>query len=100
VRGAAEIPAGDKAHLSIRPEMITVELLEGARAQGEDGARPRLEGTVEETIFVGSVWKTIIRLPGGAKIVASEPPSAHGVIAPGTAVCVRWEAESAVVLAD
>jgi spermidine/putrescine transport system ATP-binding protein len=91
------VKPGEKAYLSIRPEMVTVHA--GAKTP-EDGARPSLEGTVEETIFMGSVWKTIIRLPGGSTIVASEPPSSHGHIAPGTAVSVVWEAERAVLLPE
>ena len=93
----AEVIPGEKAYLSIRPEMVTVHT--GAKAPG-DRARPSLEGTVEETIFMGSLWKTIVRLPGGSKIVASEPPSSHGYIAPGTAVSVVWEAERAVLLPE
>ncbi len=57
---SAGVKAGEKAYLSIRPEMVTVHT--GGKTP-EDGARPSLEGTVEETIFVGSVWKTIVRLP-------------------------------------
>jgi spermidine/putrescine transport system ATP-binding protein len=96
---AAEVIPGGRAYLSIRPEMVTVHT--GARAPGDD-ARPSLEGTVEETIFMGSVWKTIVKLPGGSttRIVASEPPSSHGYIAPGTAVSVVWEAERAVLLPE
>ncbi len=97
LHGTAEVIAGEKAYLSIRPEMVTVYT--GAKAPG-DGARPSLEGKVEETIFMGSLWKTIVRLPGGSRIVASEPPSSHGYIAPGTAVSVVWDAERAVLLPE
>jgi spermidine/putrescine transport system ATP-binding protein len=94
---SAGVKPGEKAYLSIRPEMVTVHT--GGKTP-EDGARPSLEGTVEETIFMGSVWKTIVRLPGGSRIVASEPPSSHGYIEPGTAVSVVWEAERAVLLPE
>ena len=97
LHSGAEVIPGEKAYLSIRPEMVTVHT--GARAPG-DGARPSLEGTVEETIFMGSLWKTIVRLPGGSRIVASEPPSSHRYIAPGTAVSVVWDAERAVLLPE
>ncbi len=97
IRRADDLPEGKEAHLSIRPEMVTVRLGEpGARS----GDRASLAGTVEETIFVGSVWKTIVRTPGGAKVTASEPPGSHGYIAPGTAVVVEWAVEGAVVLAS
>jgi hypothetical protein len=75
--------------------MVTVHVGEGGAPSG-----PRLRGEVERTIFVGSVWKTIVALPGGARIVASEPPSSHGYIQPGTAVSVSWGVESAVLLAE
>jgi spermidine/putrescine transport system ATP-binding protein len=97
LHGTSEVIPGEKAYLSIRPEMVTVHT--GAKAPG-DAARPSLEGKVEETIFMGSLWKTIVRLPGGSRIVASEPPSSHGYIAPGTAVSVVWEAERAVLLPE
>jgi spermidine/putrescine transport system ATP-binding protein len=97
IQGAAERRSGEKVHLSIRPEMVTVTLL----SSGQEGeGRLALPGTVEETIFVGSVWKTIVKLPDGARIVASEPPSSHGYLAPGTAVLLGWEAARAVLLAE
>ena len=93
----SDLRAGEKAHLSIRPEMVTVVTKEG----GSPGdGRPLLKGTVEATLFVGSVWKTMVKLPGGSMIVASEPPGSHGYIEPGTAVSVGWEVESAVVLSE
>jgi spermidine/putrescine transport system ATP-binding protein len=97
IKGADEFKAGQRAHLSIRPEMVTVTL----QSEGKEReARPALEGTVEETIFVGSVWKTIVKLKGGARIVASEPPSSRGYLAPGTAAYVGWEPARAVVLVE
>jgi len=85
------------AHLSIRPESVTVAA-DGEGVSSEGG--PSLSGTVEETIFVGSTWKTIVRLEGGAKMVASEPPGSHGYLAPGLSVVVRWDAEHAVLLEE
>ena len=99
--GAARVPvdadgmgeAGKNVCLSVRPEMVTVH------KEGEpSGEGVRLAGKVEETIFVGSVWKTAVRLDHGARVVASEPPSSHGYIEPGTAVVVTWAPKSAVVL--
>jgi spermidine/putrescine transport system ATP-binding protein len=87
---------GRTAFLSIRPEMIRVRQ-EGAPAAGGAVSVP---GSVEETIFVGPVWKTIVRLPFGARVIASEPPRSEGRVAPGTAVRVEWAVESAVVLAE
>jgi len=95
-----DIAVGTTAHLSIRPEMITVKTLGEGEPGADNSKLVSLEGKVEETIFVGSVWKTIVRAEGGARVTASEPPSSHGYIAPGTRVRVEWESASAVVLAE
>ena len=97
IRKADDLPEGKEAHLSIRPEMVTVRISDAGSAQA---GRASLAGTVEETIFVGSVWKTIVRTAGGARVTASEPPGSHGYIEPGTKVSVEWAIESAVVLPE
>jgi spermidine/putrescine transport system ATP-binding protein len=89
---AQPIDAGTAAWLSVRPETVS---LREERGRAGDVA---LEGTVEETVFVGNHRKTIVRLPGGARIVASEPPFARGALEPGKRVYVGWASESAVVL--
>jgi spermidine/putrescine transport system ATP-binding protein len=91
-----EMTAGQQVSLSIRPEMVQVRP-EGAAPAG---GRVSLRGFVEETIFVGPVWKTIVRLPGGTRVIATEPPRPEGRAAPGTAVRVEWAMESAVMLAE
>jgi spermidine/putrescine transport system ATP-binding protein len=103
---ADNLPEGQEAHLSIRPEMVTVRIPKDGEpaAAGAHRAGPpptaSLPGTVEETIFVGSVWKTIVKTAGGARVTASEPPGSHGYIAPGTEVSVEWAVGSAVVLPE
>jgi spermidine/putrescine transport system ATP-binding protein len=102
IQCSPETRAGDAAHLSIRPEAVTVRIAadgEGPAPSG-GGVTGVLHGKVEETIFVGSMWKTIIRLADGEKLVATEPPSSHGYVDPGTPVRVEWEAARAVVLSD
>jgi len=90
-----ELSGSSAVCLSVRPEMISVR--EGKKGAGESGA-VALPGKVEETVFVGAVWRTIVRLAGGERIVATEPPASHGYIEPGTPVVVGWAPESAVVL--
>jgi spermidine/putrescine transport system ATP-binding protein len=98
--GGPPVQAGRGVHLSIRPEMVSVRALRDERSAPEagGGAQASLAGTVEETVFVGSVWKTVVRLAGGAKVVASEPPSSRQALSPGTAVRVEWGTERAIVL--
>ncbi|MBK9263914.1 MAG: ABC transporter ATP-binding protein [Polyangiaceae bacterium] len=92
------IADGKTVWLSIRPEMVTVTKSE-AKANG--GSLPiALAGEVEETVFVGAAWKTMVRLAHGPKIMATEPPSSHGYLEPGTKVVVGWAPENAVVLEE
>jgi spermidine/putrescine transport system ATP-binding protein len=86
------LEAGTSVFLSVRPEMVSVKKA-GAAADGIS-----LAGIVEETVFVGSVWKTMVRLSGGARVIATEPPASHGHIAPGTPVVVGWSPPDGVVL--
>jgi spermidine/putrescine transport system ATP-binding protein len=97
IQKAENLPEGKEAHLSIRPEMVSVRVWNaGSVAAG----RASLAGTVEATIFVGSVWKTIVKTADGGRVTASEPPSSHGHMEPGAEVSVEWAVESAVVLPE
>jgi spermidine/putrescine transport system ATP-binding protein len=93
IETAEPIEAGKNIWLSVRPEMVSVK-----KAGDGAGNGFSLEGTVEETVFVGSVWKTMIRLSSGARVVATEPPTSHGYIEPGASVLVGWSPASGVVL--
>ncbi|MDI1429389.1 ABC transporter ATP-binding protein [Polyangium sorediatum] len=89
----AVLESGRGISLSVRPEMVTVRKAEGHESEGVV-----LPGTVEETVFVGSVWKTVVRLKSGERVVATEPPATHGELEQGTSVVVGWNPKSAVVL--
>jgi ABC-type Fe3+/spermidine/putrescine transport system ATPase subunit len=92
------IADGKTVWLSIRPEMVTVHKAEGA---GGDAALPiALAGVVEETVFVGSAWKTMVRLSNGSRLMATEPPASHGYLEQGTKVVVGWVPENGVVLEE
>ncbi|HRI67775.1 MAG TPA: ABC transporter ATP-binding protein [Polyangium sp.] len=88
------IGAGKKVWLSIRPEMVSVHKTNG----GSESGAIALPGEVEETVFVGSAWKTMVRLAAGARIMATEPPSSHGHLEVGTKVHVSWAPQNGVVL--
>lgn len=90
------ISEGGKVWLSIRPEMVSVHKVAESNANGNSGVT--LGGEVEETVFVGSAWKTMVRLEAGSRIIATEPPSSHGYLEPGAKVSVTWAAQNGVVL--
>ena len=94
IPGAAGLGAGAAACLMVRPEFITLSPWEGPAPEGSEW----LDGMVEETVFIGTAWKTWVRLPGGIRMVALEPPAAHGATAAGTRVWLSWAPQRAVLL--
>lgn len=87
------IDAGKTVWLSIRPEMVSVQ-----RREAPSELPIVLPGEVEETVFVGAAWKTMVRLAAGPRMMATEPPSSHGYLEPGTKVTVGWLPRNGVVL--
>ncbi len=92
-RAAAPPAAGASAWLSVRPEFLHV--IRGAPAAGEN----QLQGTVRETMFVGVVTKIFVDLPGGATIVAHNPPGSD-VPPTGSTVRLGWPAERGLCVTD
>lgn len=57
-------------------------------------------GRVEEHVFVGSNYKTVIRLSSGKQIVSVQSASAHQAIQHGEEVFISFDLNKAVVLAS
>lgn len=87
------VEVGNTMWLSIRPEMVTVH-----KREQKSELPIALPGEVEETVFVGAAWKTMVRLDAGPRLMATEPPSSHGYLEPGTKVKVGWLPRNGVVL--
>ncbi len=92
------IADGKAVWLSVRPESVTVVNVVGDK--GGSGLPISLTGDVEETVFVGSAWKTMVRLASGQRIMATEPPSSHGYLERGAKVAVGWAPQNGVVLEE
>jgi putative spermidine/putrescine transport system ATP-binding protein len=82
--------------LVVRPEHVSVAPAADAAPDGHN----RREGTVAESIYLGSEWKYVIAFPGGdvAQARASRAESGEP-LAPGTTVHVCWRPDHGVVLA-
>jgi spermidine/putrescine transport system ATP-binding protein len=95
--------SGQPAHLSIRPEDITIlgtevsEKLKDDRKRGSKDHLNVIPAVVEEVIFVGSTAKIIVRTktPSGFTLTAHAPiSSAHAML--GQEVYVSWEPDQSV----
>jgi spermidine/putrescine transport system ATP-binding protein len=91
---APDLPDGSVLSVLLRPEHLLLD------PTGDMAAR--LEGTVTDTVFLGSVTQYRVRCANGLELMVSEPnTSSHhaNVRRPGTQVTVGWHSEDAVVLA-
>jgi spermidine/putrescine transport system ATP-binding protein len=78
--------------LSVRPERIRLE-------KEERMEQPfALPGIVEETIFVGSFVRTIVRLAGGTQIFTMSPSMGKASFVAGEHVWVSWDEEDGIVI--
>jgi putative spermidine/putrescine transport system ATP-binding protein len=83
--------------LVVRPENLRVAPADQAPADGVN----RRDGVIAESIYLGSEWKYVVELDGGATAQARAPRTDAGEpLAPGTAVHVCWRPEHGVVLPD
>jgi len=77
--------------IAIRPERLRLH----TEANGQSFAIP---GKVVEHIYVGSIIKTVVSLPGGNKVTVNETPEVAHSFAVGQDVFVNWEPDKAVVI--
>jgi spermidine/putrescine transport system ATP-binding protein len=91
-----EITPGSKVCLSIRPEKL-------ALGPPEDG-RVSVEGTIVESIYMGTVTHYVIEIAPSARIIAiaqnTEDASGGNRPAVGSRATLSWRAEHALVLAS
>jgi putative spermidine/putrescine transport system ATP-binding protein len=92
---ASDVP---EASVVLRPEAMDVTLVDDApEAHGDNEVG--LSGVLEEIVYLGAAVKLVVRLSGGTQAVvrtAAERWSAGTPI--GSAVRLRWRADSGVVL--
>ncbi|MHB1043086.1 MAG: ABC transporter ATP-binding protein [Eubacteriales bacterium] len=84
--------AGEKVFLSIRPERIKL------RYRAEEG-KAVIKCRFKERIYVGSVLKTVVALPGGSEFTVSEAAiDAFLLENDNDPIFLNWEPEDAVVM--
>ncbi len=56
-------------------------------------------GVVREVIYLGSLRKHVVSLPGGVSVTScSQVGQDRGEFPPGTRVCVSWNAEDSILI--
>jgi spermidine/putrescine transport system ATP-binding protein len=92
----SEIAPGSSVRLSIRPEKLAL----GPPADG----RVSVEGTIVESVYMGTVTHYVIELAPGARMIAvaqnTEDASGGNRPAVGARAMLSWRAEHALVLAS
>jgi spermidine/putrescine transport system ATP-binding protein len=92
----ADITPGSSVCLSIRPEKL-------ALGPPEDG-RVSVEGTIVESVYMGTVTHYVVEIAPGARMIAvaqnTEDASGGTRPAVGTRATLSWRAEHALVLAS
>ncbi len=90
---APDLRDGATLKVLLRPEHLLLDPSSDVAA--------RLEGTVTDTVFLGSVTQYRVRCANGLELMVSEPNTSihhEHVRRPGTQVTVGWHADDAVVL--
>jgi spermidine/putrescine transport system ATP-binding protein len=99
-----DVPAGERCYAVVRPEKLQVETLEaGAGAPGSGAAtaasngRPRVEGVVESSLYLGTSTQIAVDLGQGVRMTALVPNADEAqrqrLPGGGARVALSWEPE-------
>ncbi len=98
-RVAGALAAGERCHVVVRPEKLQID--EGGAAS--DG-RPRVEGQVESSIYLGTATQIVVRLARGVRMTVLVPnadeTSRQRLPGGGARVTLSWSPEHIHVVRD
>jgi spermidine/putrescine transport system ATP-binding protein len=87
---------GERCHAVVRPEKLRIEPFEGA-AGSLNGDAPRVEGTVESSLYLGTSTQVVVDLGGGVRMTVLVPNADEAerqqLPGGGARVALRWEPE-------
>ncbi len=97
VRAPADgLAAGERCYAVVRPEKLRVETL-GAGAAGEANGRPRVEGIVESSLYLGTSTQIGVDLGDGVRMTVLVPNAdeaqRQALPGGGARVALSWEPE-------
>lgn len=89
---ANPVSLDEKVSMAIRPERVHLH-------NEMNGAGFAIPGKVVEHIYVGSVIKTVVSLPGGYQVTVNDTPEVAHSFTVDQDVYVNWEPDKAVIIA-
>jgi spermidine/putrescine transport system ATP-binding protein len=88
------LPVGERCHAVVRPEKLQIEPLEAGVVPSTNG-RPRVEGMVESSIYLGTATQIVVDLGEGVRMTVLCPNAseAERQLLPGggARVALSWE---------
>jgi spermidine/putrescine transport system ATP-binding protein len=97
-----EIPPGERCYAVVRPEKLQVETLDagaagGGMASAAANGRPRVEGVVESSLYLGTSTQIAVDLGDGVRMTALVPNADEAqrqrLPGGGARVALSWEPE-------
>jgi spermidine/putrescine transport system ATP-binding protein len=89
------LATGDRCHAVVRPEKLRIEPLEAA-APSTNGM-PRVEGTVESSLYLGTSTQIVVDLGGGVRMTVLVPNASEAerqrLPGGGARVALSWDPE-------
>jgi spermidine/putrescine transport system ATP-binding protein len=87
------LSAGERCHAVVRPEKLRIELADAAAANG----RPRVEGVVESSLYLGTATQIAVDLGEGTRMTVLVPNAdeelRQRLPGGGARVALSWEPE-------
>jgi spermidine/putrescine transport system ATP-binding protein len=90
------LAAGERCHAVVRPEKLRIETLGGAGAGASNGL-PRVEGTVESSLYLGTATQIVVALADGVRMTVLVPNASEEerqrLPGGGARVALSWESQ-------
>jgi spermidine/putrescine transport system ATP-binding protein len=90
------LPSGERCHAVVRPEKLQIEALDAEGALSANGL-PRVEGTVESSVYLGTSTQIVVDLGAGVQMTVLVPNAneveRQRLPGGGARVALSWEPE-------
>jgi spermidine/putrescine transport system ATP-binding protein len=101
----AGLAAGERCHAVVRPEKLNIETLgSNGQAGAADPGRPRIEGVVESSVYLGTATQLVVDLGGDVRMTVLVPNASEAerqrLPGGGARVSLSWELEQMHVVRE
>jgi len=92
------LSTGERCHAVVRPEKLSIEVLgSDGRAGTAEAGRPRIEGVVESSVYLGTATQIVVDLGGNVRMTVLVPNASEAerqrLPGGGARVALSWELE-------